>query len=396
MLSKQLPLRTANLRGLVRRTFGNRFPLQFYRPTACGRMIVVRMMQSTPALTIHPSAAPSRSSDAPLRIGAVLPCWRAGSTILGVLALIGPECERIYVIDDACPENSGALVESSCDDPRVCVLRNPVNLGVGGAVLTGYRQALADGMHVIVKIDGDGQMDPALLMDFVQPIAQVEADYCKGNRFYDLDNIHRMPALRILGNAGLSLMAKLSTGYWDLFDPTNGYTAIHRDVASRLPMDKISQRYFFETDLLFRLGTQRAVVQDVPMDPRYGDEVSGLKIHRIFGEFAFKHARNFCKRVFYNYYLRDMSLASLELVIGLPMLLFGLVYGAWHWMEGLQSGRATPTGTIMLATLATIVGLQFVLAFVGHDIASVPRRPLSRSPHRQSDARLAVRERLPR
>ncbi|MEO5595660.1 MAG: glycosyltransferase family 2 protein [Lysobacteraceae bacterium] len=355
------------------------------------------MMQPLPAAAaIHPHAAPRLAGDASLRIAVVLPCWRVTDSILDVLASIGPECERIYVIDDACPDGTGALVETDCADPRVRVLRNSANLGVGGAVLTGYRQALADGMHVIVKIDGDGQMDPALLMDFVQPIAQGEADYCKGNRFYDLDNIHRMPALRILGNAGLSLMAKLSTGYWDLFDPTNGYTAIHRDVAIRLPMAKISPRYFFETDLLFRLGTQRAVVRDVPMDPRYGEEVSGLKIHRILGEFAFKHTRNFCKRVFYNYYLRDMSLASLELVIGLPMLLFGLLYGMWHWIEGLQTGRETPTGTIMLATLATIVGLQFVLAFLGHDISSVPRRALSRSPHRISDARLAVRERSPR
>lgn len=312
------------------------------------------------------------------RVAVVIPSYRVTQHILRVLGDMPGYVERIYVVDDACPDGSGDLVEANCSDPRVMVLRNASNLGVGGAVMHGYRRAIADGCEVIAKIDGDGQMDPLLLADLVHPIANGEADYCKGNRFYDLDNIHRMPRLRILGNAGLSLLAKLSTGYWDIFDPTNGYTAVHRDVARRLPLNKISQRYFFETDLLFRLGTLRAVVRDVPMDPKYGEEISGLKIHRILGEFAYKHLRNFCKRVFYNYYLRDMSLASLELAVGLPMLVFGVVYGLMHWIEGMRTGTATPTGTIMLATLATIVGLQFVLAFMGHDIASVPRRPLSR------------------
>ena len=336
-------------------------------------------MESMPSLLSTVRTALPAVATQTLRIAAVLPCYRVTSTILEVLSAIGPECERIYVIDDACPDGSGALVERECRDPRVRVLRNPHNLGVGGAVMAGYRQALADGAQVIVKIDGDGQMDPALIADFVRPIAHGEADYCKGNRFYDLDNIRRMPRVRIFGNAALSLLAKLSTGYWDLFDPTNGYTAIHRDVARRLPLDKISPRYFFETDLLFRLGTLRAVVRDVPMDPRYGDEVSGIRIHRILGEFAFKHLRNFCKRVFYNYFLRDMSIASLELAVGLPMLMFGMLYGGLHWLHGLRTGLPTPTGTIMLATLLTIAGLQFVLAFLGYDIASVPRRPLAGS-----------------
>ena len=106
-----------------------------------------------------------------------------------------------------------------------------------------------------------------------------------------------MPAIRLFGNAVLSFMTKISSGYWDLFDPTNGYTAIHVDVAKRLPFDKISKRYFFETDILFRLNTLRAVVQDVPMDASYGDEVSNLKISKIVGEFIIKHCRNFTKRI---------------------------------------------------------------------------------------------------
>ena len=170
-------------------------------------------------------------------------------------------------------------------------------------------------------------------------------------------------------------MTKLSSGYWDLFDPTNGYTAIHADVARHLPFEKISRRYFFETDMLFRLNTLRAVVVDVPMDAKYGDEVSNLKISKIVGEFLFKHVRNFSKRIFYNYYLRDMSLASIELPLGLVLLISGGSFGVYHWINSIQEGVTTPAGTVMLAALPILMGTQLILAFLGYDIANVPRRP---------------------
>ena len=318
----------------------------------------------------------STQQDDPSRIAVVLPCYRVGRHILALLAKIPAEVSRIYVVDDACPEGSGALVEAQCGDPRVCVLRNPTNLGVGGAVMTGYRQAIADGADVIVKIDGDGQMDPALVGSFVAPIVRGEADYTKGNRFFDLAQIHQMPALRIVGNAALSLLTKLSTGYWDVFDPTNGYTAIHARVASLLPFEKISSRYFFESDMLFRLGTFRAVVMDVPMDARYGEEQSGLRVGRIVGEFAGKHMRNFAKRLFYSYFLRDFPLASLELVLGVVLFVFGAAFGAWHWWLSASSGIAASAGTVMIPTMSMLVGLQLVLAFLAYDIANLPRKPL--------------------
>ena len=309
------------------------------------------------------------------RIAVVIPSYKVIAHILGVIAQIGPEVERIYVVDDCCPEGSGEYVEKNCLDHRVVVLRNPQNQGVGGAVMTGYQAAIADDMDIIVKIDGDGQMDPGLLMNFVSPILQGKADYTKGNRFYDLEEIRAMPKIRLFGNAVLSFMTKFSSGYWDLFDPTNGYTAIHRDVARYLPFGKISRRYFFETDILFRLNTLRAVVIDVPMHAKYGDEVSNLKISKIVGEFLVKHMRNFGKRIFYNYYLRDMSLASIELPIGLVMLVWGLLFGASHWISSLYTGIPTAAGTVMLSALPIILGIQFILAFLGQDIAAVPRRP---------------------
>lgn len=321
---------------------------------------------------------PDASTQAPAQpcVAVVIPCYNVARHVLGVLAAIGPEVQRVYCVDDACPESSGDLVQRECRDPRVTVVRHDVNLGVGGAVMTGYRHAIRDGATVIVKVDGDGQMDPALVPAFVAPIAKGRADYTKGNRFFDLRRIGQMPRMRILGNAALSFMTKLSTGYWDVFDPTNGYTAIHADVARMLPYDKLSRRYFFETDMLFRLGTYRAVVVDIPMDARYGEETSGLRIGRIAGEFAAKHLRNFLKRLTYNYFLRDLPLASLQLVAGSLLLVFGGAFGAWRWWVSATTQVEATAGTVMIPTMSILVGLQLILAFLAYDIANVPRRPL--------------------
>ena len=313
------------------------------------------------------------------RIAVVIPCFKVTRHIAAVCSAMPDIVWRIYVVDDACPDLSGGFVEENVKDQRVQVLFHEYNHGVGGAVITGYRAAIADGADVIVKIDGDGQMDPALIMDFVAPIINGESDYTKGNRFYDPEKVRSMPKARLFGNAVLSFMSKLSSGYWNLFDPTNGYTAIHADVARLLPFDKLSRRYFFETDILFRLNTIRAVVVDVPMDAKYGDEVSNLKISKIIGEFFAKHVRNFLKRIFYNYYLRDMSLASIELPLGLLLFAFGSIYGGYHWFHSAEAGVATPAGSVMLSALPILVGIQLLLGFIGHDVSSVPVRPLHRN-----------------
>ncbi|WP_114195831.1 glycosyltransferase family 2 protein [Edaphovirga cremea] len=306
------------------------------------------------------------------KIAVVIPCYKVKKHIVGVIEGIGQEVERIYVIDDCCPEDSGDYVNTHCTDPRVHLLRHVVNQGVGGAVMTGYQAAISDQMDIIVKIDGDGQMDPRLLLNFVTPILQREADYTKGNRFFNLENIRTIPRTRLFGNAILSFMTKISSGYWGLFDPVNGYTAIHRDIARQLPFDKISRRYFFETDMLFRLNTLRAVVMDVPMSAKYADEISNLKVSKVIGDFLFKHMRNFVKRIFYNYYLRDMSVASLELPLGIIFTLFGTIYGGVHWLKGFETNIPAPAGTVMFSAMPVIVGIQFILAFISYDIASVP------------------------
>jgi len=305
-------------------------------------------------------------------IAVVIPCYKVTRHIIGVISKIDKIVWRIYVVDDCCPDGSGEFVKKHCKDKRVVILKNDINLGVGGAVMRGYQEAIKDGAEVIVKIDGDGQMDPALLPKFVRPILEGRADYTKGNRFYDLRNIKRMPKVRIFGNAVLSFMTKFSTGYWNIFDPTNGYTAIHANVAKHLPFEKISKRYFFETDMLFRLNILRAKVVDIPMDAVYGDEKSNLKISKIMGEFLFKHIRNFCKRIYYNYFLRDMNIASIELIVGLFLFLFGIIYGSYHWIESSIEKVVSPAGTVMVSALPIIIGLQFILNFIAYDISNKP------------------------
>lgn len=319
---------------------------------------------------MRPDAGPAPAGHG---IAVVVPCFRVRDQILGVLGRMGPDVARVYVIDDGCPQKTGDAVEEQCADPRVCVLRHGENRGVGAAVVTGYRRALADGAEIIVKLDGDGQMDPALIPRFVRPILEGEADYSKGNRFFNVEDVQEMPALRFWGNAALSFASKLASGYWELFDPNNGFTAIHARVAALLPLDKLSRGYFFESDVLFRLNTLRAVVVEIPVRAHYGDEESGLDPLRMIPEFFAKHTRNLVKRIFYNYFLRSFSIASVNLVLGGLLLLGGVGWGIYAWVRGSQLGVFASSGQVMLASLPIIVGVQLLLAFLGTDMASTPR-----------------------
>lgn len=308
------------------------------------------------------------------KIAVVIPAYRVSNHILDVVQEIGKDVDAIYVIDDACPENSGKLVSSKIKDKRVQVISHSTNQGVGGAVISGYKAAIKDGADVIVKLDGDGQMDPALIKELVSPILDGKADYTKGNRFDSITGLRQMPGIRIFGNGALSLMTKISTGYWNVTDPTNGFTAIHREVLSGIDLDMLSKRFFFESDLLFRLSLAKAVVWDIPMESRYGTEKSNLKISRALFEFTFKHGINFHKRLFYNYYLREMSAASIELPFGILMSWWGLLFGIAKYAESLESGTPATAGTVMLSAVPLILGFQLILAFISHDIASVPKR----------------------
>jgi glycosyltransferase involved in cell wall biosynthesis len=313
-----------------------------------------------------------------MRVGVVIPSFRVRDHVLGVIEAIGAEVQHIYVIDDACPDRSGEHVQANVADRRVRVLFNASNLGVGGAVIAGYRAALADGCDIVVKLDGDGQMKPALIPDFIEPIRAREADYTKGNRFFDPEGLIGMPFARLAGNAALSFMTKLSSGYWNVFDPTNGFTAIHAGVLRLLPLDKLAQRYFFESDMLFRLNIVRARVVDIPMHAVYGDERSNLRLGHALAEFTLLNWRNTAKRLLYNYFLRDFSIASLELVFGLLLFGFGLCFGIVEWVHYWRAQVFASAGTVMLAVLPVLSGLQLLLSFVNFDVAAVPGTALCR------------------
>ncbi|HEX6604786.1 MAG TPA: glycosyltransferase family 2 protein [Sphingomicrobium sp.] len=313
------------------------------------------------------------------RVAVVIPCFNVERSIGPVVASVPAEVSRIYCVDDRSTDGTaGALAALSTGDSRVRTVSRPENGGVGAAFLEGLQAALEDGAEVIVKLDGDGQMNGGFVMDFAQPIVAGEADYVKGNRFFDIERVLAMPAGRLMGNAGLSFLSKLSTGYWNLFDPTNGYVAIHADVARLIPLGKLHRRYFFESDLLFRLSILRARVIELPLETVYNDERSGLSVWRCLVTFPFLHMRNFIKRIFYNYVLRNFSLGSITLPLGLLMLAFGAIYGIVRWVESSESQEPATAGTVMLSALPIIIGIQLILNFLAQDVSSVPERAAHR------------------
>lgn len=319
----------------------------------------------------------SKSQLGPL-VAVVIPCYRVKNHILEVLSGIGKEIARIYVVDDACPEQTGEFVKSQVKDKRVQVLSHQTNKGVGGAVITGYKQALLDGIDVIVKIDGDGQMNPELVSTIARPVLEGNADYSKGNRFDSLENLFGMPKIRIFGNAVLSLWSKVSSGYWTITDPTNGFTAIHRKALEAINLDKVRKSYFFESDMLFRLSIANCVVADVPMVAVYGDEKSNLKISKVLFEFPWRHSINFLKRIFYRYYLREWSVGSFELPLGVFLLGFGAWFGLSSYLSASAAGIATTAGQVTGSAVALILGVQLLLSFLSYDVQSEPRIPRQR------------------
>ena len=311
-----------------------------------------------------------------LSIAAVVPCYREKHQIMTVLSKFDVLINHIIVIDDACPEKTGEFVRENANDPRIQVVIHEKNLGVGGATISGYQKAFELGADIIVKVDGDGQMDPAMIHTLVQPILRGEADYAKGNRFYRLNGLAKMPGARLFGNLALSFASKMSSGYWKIFDPTNGFTAIHQKVAQELALDKISNDYFFESDMLFQLNIARAVVADVPIQAIYGEENSSLKISRILFPFVGKHLANFFRRIAYSYFLRDFSIASIELIIGLIFVTFGAIFGGLEWYKSTVTGTTATAGTVIIAALPLLVGSQLLISFLNFDVNNQPNQPL--------------------
>ena len=307
-------------------------------------------------------------------VAVVMPAYKVHKEIADVISSVPIDVQKIFVIDDACPNSSGEVAKS-LNNPRVEVIRNSSNLGVGGAMIVGYKKALEEGFDIIVKVDGDGQMDPVRIPQLIAPIMRGEADYTKGNRFDSLEDLEQMPKIRIFGNAVLSLMSKISSGYWNITDPTNGFTAIHKSVLERIHLGKLRKGWFFESDMLFRLSIIKAVVKDVPMPAKYGSEKSNLNIRKVIFEFPYRHAVNHLKRIFYSYYLREWSVASIELPLGLILSVGGLIAGINFWIASATTGVAATVGQVMLSAVPVILGFQLILAFLSYDVSTEPKNP---------------------
>jgi len=309
------------------------------------------------------------SAARPPQVAVVIPAFKVRDHILAALAGIGPEAAAIYVVDDACPENTGEHVRKNCADARVRVIRVERPLGVGGATARGYREALGEDMDILVKLHADGRMDPARLPAIIRPLVEGQADYAKGNRFFDLDDVSGVPWRRLAANAVDSFMAKVASGYWDVTDPGNGFTALHGTVARALGVDTLARDATFEGDLLLRLAMLRAVVVDVPMPARAAVRPAHARLPR-------RLLARTLKRLAYAYFLRDFNAGTLQFLKGLFLVLVGGVYGATQWYTAAASGEPATPGTVMLAALPILVGAQLLIAAFRYEVTNVPRRPL--------------------
>jgi hypothetical protein len=224
-------------------------------------------------------------------------------------------------------------------------------------------------------MDSDNQMDPHFLIPLIAPILKQEADYTKGNRFLHTENLKSMPFVRRVGNAGLSFLTKAASGYWNVFDPTNGYTALHASILPLLNKSRLHRRYFFESSMLIELGMIRAVVQDVEIPAIYQDEDSALSEWKAFLEFPPRLVAGFLRRLLIQYFVRDFGIFSAMLVLGLSFSLFGLLFGLYHWYLSYLTSTVASTGTVMIAVLPLILGAQLLIQSLIVDMQNVPIVP---------------------
>lgn len=314
------------------------------------------------------------------KIAVVIPAYRVERDIQSVLQGIPAYVTTIIVVDDASPDASADLVAAAAKrDRRILLIRHEQNQGVGGAMVTGFSKAMELGVEIVIKLDGDGQMDPAHIPALITPLIEGDADYVKGNRFRDFQSLKKMPLIRRIGNLGLSFLTKAATGYWNIFDPTNGYFAIRTDVLKQLPLGKIDKTYFFETSMLSHLYLLDAYVMDVTIPARYSGETSSLSIRRVLFEFPFKLTRTLVKRIILKYFIFDFSMMSIYLLTGIPLLLFGLIFGITKWIQYAQLGIPAPTGTVILPTLSVILAIQILLSAIEIDLNAAPRKVISKA-----------------
>lgn len=311
------------------------------------------------------------------KVAVVLPCFRVQEKIVGVVESLIGQVDYIIAVDDKCPEGSGEWLRERCKHPSVRIIFHEENQGVGGAMITGYEAALETDAEVVVKMDGDGQMDARFLGRLIGPLLSGKADFAKGNRFFDLRALRSMPRTRRIGNFGLTLLAKAASGFWHLSDPTNGYFALRRGALGLVNFHLLDRRYFFEISLLVQLNVVRAVAVDVPIPAIYADENSSLNPMRALVSFPAKLVRGFMHRIWWRYFIYDINIVSVFLVAGLIMFLGGGIFGLWRWSANVEEGINQSAGTVALAMLPMLLGFQMLLQAMVLDVMDKPVNPVS-------------------
>lgn len=305
----------------------------------------------------------------PYRIAAIIPSYKVVKKIDLVIDKLIHFVDHILVVDDKCPDGSGKYVEeqfsSLIESGKLKVIYNEKNLGVGGAVQEGFRYCIKENFDFVIKIDGDDQMDSQYIPDLISYLIEYNADFSKGTRFHLVEHMMKMPKLRLFGNLGINFLNKIASGYYHVTDPTNGFFCIRNRVLKNLNFHNLSNNFFFESDLLFRLYLLDAKVVEVPMPSIYGDEESNLSELNSIPLFLKGMFRNFIKRIIYIYFLRDFGFPTVMLLSSIPLLIFGIIFGCYHWRytEGFAS-----SGTVMLSALPVLLGFQLFLSFLNEDM----------------------------
>ncbi|HEY5772510.1 MAG TPA: glycosyltransferase family 2 protein, partial [Chitinophagaceae bacterium] len=289
-------------------------------------------------------------------ITVVIPCYNVAKHIKDVICNIPDSISYIIAVNDCSKDDTESiLLKLANENKKLIYIRHEMNQGVGGAMITGYKRSMELNADITIKMDGDGQMDAAYIPALVKPLVNDKADFTKGNRFRDLKALQAMPLSRRIGNLGLSFIIKAASGYWNVFDPTNGFTAIKNETLKSMNFNRIHKRYYFETSMLIELYYANAVVNDIPMKARYGDEVSGLSRTKTLFQFPPKLFIAFIRRLLLKYFLFDFNIASIYTIFGLPLFLFGLYYGITNFLKYSRSHIGAPTGTVVIPTLLIIL-----------------------------------------
>lgn len=326
------------------------------------------LKESAPDVSLESLSRFPDFANAPLYI--VIPAFRAANTIVDVVRRCLSYADRVIVVDDCCPQGSGETATAEFGhDHRVTILKRSVNGGVGAAMKTGIAAALNEGAAIIVKIDADGQMDPAYVPTIREAFTHDPTLVCvKGNRFFDAGVIEIMPKARLLGNGILSLLVKCASGYWNAIDPTNGYLAFNADLLKLLPWQNFDDSYFFEMSVLCEFGLKKLPILELEMPTIYTEAPSSLSIFRVIRQFPPKLLRRTLKRLLLQYFVFDVNLGTLYSVIGSLLLLFSLVFGSYEWVDGVVTHTAKPIGTVMVAALPFMMGFQLLLNALMYDV----------------------------